>query len=83
MADQVEALAVVVTQQAAEIEALRAALSRVAKQADVDDVGNVEPNQGDDASGILLLDPEQPLGRFPDAAIITAGDFEGAIKLRR
>ncbi len=81
LADQVEALAAVVAQQATEIEALRAALSRVAMQTEADAIGAPAPDQEDDAIDILLVDPEQPLGRFPDAAIITAGDFEGAIKI--
>lgn len=80
LAAQVDALAAVVEKQAAEIEALRTALARIASQASTEASIDAPVSQ-DDTGIILLADSEQPLGRFPDAAIITAGDFEGAIKI--
>lgn len=80
LADQVSALAAVVAQQAAEIEALRAALSNAGLTATTESGNAVSESQGD-VTDIVLVDSQQPLGRFPDAAIITAGDFEGAIKI--
>ncbi|MEM7613268.1 MAG: DcaP family trimeric outer membrane transporter [Pseudomonadota bacterium] len=71
MAEKLEALAAQVAAQAAEIEALRAELERRAGNDDDAQISITPPGENTEA----------PLGRFPDAAIITAGDFDGAIKL--
>ena len=78
LAQQLEALAAKVAQQSAEIEALQAQLAAVKTEASEDDGDSATADSG----GAVGLDADwQPLGRFPDAAIITAGDFEGAIKI--
>jgi len=77
---QLEELADRLESQAAQIERLQEELARAqGRQAD-------EPSTEPSADSLLaaqspLEDSAQTLGRFPDAAIITAGDFDGAIKL--
>ncbi|MEO0425028.1 MAG: porin, partial [Pseudomonadota bacterium] len=73
---QLDALAEVVAQQALEIEQLKRGTTAAPE-------GSPPP-----ATAVADADPQaqgrparQPLGRFPDDAIVTAGNFDGAIRI--
>ncbi|MEO1245272.1 MAG: DcaP family trimeric outer membrane transporter [Pseudomonadota bacterium] len=75
--EQLEALTAVVEQQAEELRQLK---QQQAKQdpaaAGADGVQNAEPS-----SLMGSAAPRQPLGRFPDDAIVTAGTFGGSLQI--
>lgn len=63
--------------QAQELQQLREQLTAVTRD-DALEEGVTSPDFDPD---VRLDDSIRPSGRFPDAAVITAGDFDGAIKL--
>lgn len=75
VAQQLEQLALQIEKQKLEIERLRSELAQAKG------VGVSVREEEADTSDPIYTNTITPLGRFPDAAIITAGDFDGAIKI--
>lgn len=80
LTERLEEFASRLESQAAEIERLQIALSE-AKGQQTDVVPDTQESDPETSAVSSTDDSRQFLGRFPDAAIITAGDFDGAIKL--
>ncbi|MEL7312593.1 MAG: DcaP family trimeric outer membrane transporter [Pseudomonadota bacterium] len=78
LASRLEVLEAQLEAQAAEIEQLRSALAATKGQETVAEDRLLSVSS---ETAVEIDEATQPLGRFPDAAIITAGDFDGAIKL--
>ena len=80
LADRLESLEAELEEQASEIERLKTKLAKAEQSQSLVNVSEATANAVED-NVVNIERSRAPTGRFPDAAIITAGDFEGAIKI--